>query len=282
MRILDNRKLTRKISGTAYSLFMAALALLCLFPLFFAVLASLKSSTEIFSSPFDWPKAMRWENYSVAWKQAHIGQYFINTIFLTAASMIISAIVCLLGAYALARFKFRMNKALYMIFISGMMIPIQITIIPLAYVFGALGVTNNYPVIILLFTAFNIPMSMLILTGFLKEIPKELEEAAIIDGCSATRILFSVFCPVAMPAIASASIFNFIGVWNNLLIPLVFIDKVSMKTISIGLLSFIGTYSADYGGMMAAIVIAISVPVTTYVFLQEKVERGLISGSIKG
>jgi raffinose/stachyose/melibiose transport system permease protein len=272
----------RKISRMAYGLSMIAIALLCLFPLFFAVLASIKTSNEIFASPFSLPKSWRWTNYSVAWEQAHVGQYFFNTVFLTVASMVVSAVVCLLGAYALARFKFRLNKVLYIIFISGMMIPIQITIIPLAYVFGAFKLTNNYAMIILLFTAFNVPMSILILTGFLKAIPLELEEAAIIDGCSASRTLFSVFCPVAMPAVASASIFNFIGVWNNLLIPLVFIDKNSLKTISIGLLSFVGTYSADYGGMMAAIVIAISAPVAAYVLLQEKVENGLISGAIKG
>jgi raffinose/stachyose/melibiose transport system permease protein len=281
---MENRErfISSKIKRLAFYLFMLTIVAICLFPLFFAVLSSFKTSTEIFSAPFSMPETWRLENYPLAWERAHIGQYFINTVFLTIASMLVSAIICLLGAYVLARLKFRLNKALYMFFISGMMIPIQITIIPLAYVFGIFKLTNNYTMVILLFSAFNIPMSMLILTGFLREIPLEMEEAAIIDGCSPSRVLFNIFVPIAMPAIASASIFNFISVWNNLLIPLVFINKTSLKTISIGLLSFIGMYAAEYGSMMAAVIIAICAPVVAYVLLQEKVERGLTSGAIKG
>ena len=134
----------------------------------------------------------------------------------------------------------------------------------------------------LLYTAFNIPMSTLILTSFLKEVPNELLEASVIDGCTPAQTLFRVVTPVVVPALASLSIFNFLNAWNNLIIPLVFINNENLRTIPLGLLSFTGMYSSDYGGLMAAIIIACGVPVLSYLLLQEKVEKGLTSGAVKG
>jgi raffinose/stachyose/melibiose transport system permease protein len=272
----------RGLPSFAFSLLTVLIALGCLYPLLFAALGSLKTSQEIFGGPFNLPSSLRWENYPRAWETAHLGVYFLNTVLLTVSSMALSAVLCWFGAFVLARIRFRLSKFFYVFFIAGMMVPIQITIIPLAYVFGTLQLNDSYLMIILLFTAFNIPLSMLIMTGFLRDVPTELEEAAVIDGCSPAGVLFRVLTPISAPALASASIFNFIAAWNNLLIPLIFINKDSLKTIPIGLLSFVGMYNADYGGLMAAVVIAVFLPVVAYLLLQEKVERGLTDGAIKG
>ncbi len=261
---------------------LIGLSLLFLVPLVFAFLSSMKNSNEIFQAPLSIPEVWRYDNYFKAWNVAHFNVYFINTMFLTVLSMFVTATVSVFGCYILAKYKFKLNGLLYMGFIAGLMVPGQLVIIPLAVVFGYLKLHNNYGALILLITAFNIPMSTLILTGFIRSLPNELEEAAIMDGCRPIRFVLTILVPLMAPALASVSIFNFLSAWNNLLFPLVFIGKDSLKTISIGLLSFVGIYSRDYGGQMAGIMIAIVVPILAYVLLQEKVEKGLTGGAVKG
>ena len=125
-------------------------------------------------------------------------------------------------------------------------------------------------------------MTVFIVTGYMKGFPDELEEAAVMDGAGHGIVFFRIILPLSMPAIASASIFNFVSAWNNLLFPLVFISKDSMKTISIGLLSFFGAYTSDYGAVMAAIGVSIIPPIIMYILLQEKMEKGLTAGAVKG
>lgn len=264
-----------------YSILLV-LSLLFLVPLVFAFLSSFKGSDEIFQAPLGFPELWRTENYVRAWGVAHFSTYFTNTVFLTLASMALTAGVSLFGCYVLAKFRFRLNGFLYVLFIAGLMVPGQLVIIPLAIVFGAVHLQNNYAALILLITAFNIPMSTLILTGFIKGVPSELEEAAVMDGCRPVRFVLTILFPLTAPALASVSIFNFLSAWNNLLFPLVFLGEDSLKTISIGLMSFAGVYSRDIGGQMAGIVIAIGIPILAYVLLQEKVEKGLTGGAVKG
>jgi raffinose/stachyose/melibiose transport system permease protein len=261
---------------------LLVLAVICLYPLYFSIISSLKDNAAIFMTPFSLPAQWRFGNYVFAWKQGHIGTYFFNSVFLTVVSVVSTAFFSIMGANVLARFEFKWNPLIYIFIGAGMMIPAQSTIIPLAYIFGKLGLTNNYLVMILLFTAFNIPMTVFILTGFMKSIPRELEEAAVIDGCSNWRGLFKIMVPMSAPAIASASIFNFILIWNNLLFPLMFLSKDSLKTLPIGLLNFYGFFTQEYAGTMAAINITIIPIMVVYILLQEKVEKGLTAGALKG
>ena len=261
---------------------LLVLAVICLYPLYFSLVSSLKDNTAIFMTPFSLPAQWRFSNYVFAWKQGQIGTYFFNSVFLTVVSVVSTAFFSIMGANVLARFEFKWNPLIYIFIGAGMMIPAQSTIIPLAFIFGKLGLTNNYLVMILLFTAFNIPMTVIILTGFMKNIPRELEEAAVIDGCSNGRVLLKILVPMSAPAIASASIFNFIMIWNNLLFPLMFLSKDSLKTLPIGLLNFYGFFTQEYAGTMAAINITIIPIMLVYILLQEKVEKGLTAGALKG
>lgn len=272
----------KRINSILLYLVLAILAVPFLYPLFFAVMSSLKTSIQIFSDPLGLPSAWLFSNYLYAWKEGSFSRYFFNSVFLTVASMALTVVITLLGCYILAKFKFKGNRFLYFFFIAGLMVPSQITIIPLAYVFGALRLRDNYAAIVTLFAAGNISLSVLVLTNFIQKVPAELEESAVLDGCTPLRILVSVISPLCVPAIASVSIFNFIAAWNSLLIPLVFIGKEELKTIPIGLLSFNSQYQSNYGGLMAAVVIAIALPIVAYLLLQEKVERGLVSGAVKG
>ena len=257
-------------------------ALINIYPLVFSIFCSFKGNLEIFSSFTSLPKRLRFENYITAWKVGNIGRYFLNTIILSVGTLVIAGLFGAMASYVLAKFRFRGKSKIYLLFISGMMIPIQAVLIPLSYIFGKLGVMNNYPVLILLYSAFCFPMTVLVLTGFMNGIPTELEEAMVIDGASILQVFFKMILPLSVPGIVSVSIFNFIQVWNNLLFPLIFISDKNKGTISMGLLAFFGEYSTDYSSSMAGICLTTIPVIIAYVFFQEKIENGLMSGAIKG
>ena len=257
-------------------------ALINIYPLVFSIFCSFKGNLEIFSSFTSLPKRLRFENYVTAWKVGNIGRYFLNTIILSVGTLVIAGLFGAMASYVLAKFRFRGKSKIYLLFISGMMIPIQAVLIPLSYIFGKLGIMNNYPVLILLYSAFCFPMTVLVLTGFMNGIPTELEEAMVIDGASIFQVFFKMILPLSVPGIVSVSIFNFIQVWNKLLFPLIFISDKNKGTISMGLLAFFGEYSTDYSSSMAGICLTTIPVIIAYVFFQEKIENGLMSGAIKG
>lgn len=271
-----------KIGRAVFYAILILLALIFLFPVYFCLISSFKEGTEIFASPFSPPAKLVFSNYADAVITGSIGQYFLNTVFLTVCTLLFTGLIGSMAAYILARFIFKGKGVLYLFFIAGLMIPIQSVIIPIAYAFGKIKLYDNYIALILLFTAFALPMTVFILTGFMKAIPVELEESAVMDGCSPIRIFQVIVVPLSMPAIASVSIFNFIQVWNNLLFPLVLIKSPNLMTISYGLLNFFAERTSDYGGVMAAGVITMIPVLVTYILLQEKVEKGLTAGAVKG
>ena len=237
---------------------------------------------EIFNSFTALPKQLKFENYITAWRVGNIGKYFLNTMTLAAGTLIIAGLLGALASYILARFKFKGKSFVYLFFISGMMIPVQSVLIPLSYIFGKIEMTNNYLMLILLYSAFCFPMTVLMLTGFMNSIPEELEESMIIDGANVFQVFTKMILPLSKPGIISASIFNFIQVWNNLLFPLVFITDKNKGTISMGLLSFFGEYSTNYSASMAGICLTTIPVIIAYVLFQDKIENGLISGAVKG
>lgn len=258
------------------------IALINMYPLVFSIFCSFKGNLEIFSSFTALPKKLRVENYVTAWNIGNIGRYFLNTLVLAIGTLLVAGLFGAMASYILSKFHFRGKSKMYLFFIAGMMIPIQAVLIPLSYLFGKMGIMNNYPVLILLYAAFCFPMTILILTGFMSSIPTELEEAMVIDGAGIVQVFFKMILPLSVPGIVSVSIFNFIQVWNNLLFPLIFISDKNKGTISMGLLAFFGEYSTDYSASMAGICLTTIPVILTYIFFQEKVENGLMSGAVKG
>ena len=270
------------IQRIGYYLFLAGLSLISIFPLYFSVISSLKSNKEVFLNPFSPSAHPVFANYPRAIKIGNIGTSFINTTFVTVIAVVLTVVVSSMASYILARFIFKPKNILHTYFIAGMMVPIQIIIIPMSYTLGKLGLFDNYPVLILMFTAFQIPISIFIINGFMASLPVEIEEAAVIDGASLLTVFIRIVFPLSAAGITSASIFSFINIWNNLLFPLIFIHDRAKQLISISLQSFFAERMSDYGGVMAAIVISILPPIAAYIILQEKVEKGLIAGAVKG
>jgi ABC-type sugar transport system, permease component len=261
---------------------VSVLAMVSIYPIFFCLMSSMKTTIEIFSSPYGLPGKLMFDNYINAWTRGNMGRYVFNSVFLTACTIALTVFVASPASYVLSKFVFKAKGFIYMFFIAGLMIPIQSTIIPLAFAFGKMNINDNYLIMILLFTTFSIPISVFVLTGFMKSVSVEMEEAAIIDGCSPIRVLFHIMVPLSAPAIATVSILNFISTWNNLLFPLLFIRESKLYTISIGLLMFFAEKTDDYGGVMAGAIITMLPSIIVYVLLQEKVEKGLTAGAVKG
>lgn len=250
-------------------------------PMVFTLLSSVKTKLEIFSDPFALPKVPQFVNYIVAWKEANMSRYFINSILQAGATVIILAIMASMAAYVLSRFDFKGNKFLLLFFTVGMMVPMHTVLVPVAYIIGALNLKNNILALILIYVSFSLPFSILVMANFMKGVNRSLEEAAVIDGATYFQVYRLVILPLCIPALSTISIFNFLSAWNNILFPLLFINDKKLKPISLGLLNFNGERGSDYGPLMAAIVITVALPLILYLLFQEKVEGGLAAGAVK-
>lgn len=262
-------------------IFLVAMAAIFVTPLLFTLVSSLKDNREIFNSPFNLPSVYRFENYIKAWKEAHMGQFFFNSVFISVSTVVLIGIVASMAAFIIARFRFKGSKTLMLFFLLGMMIPMHTILVPITYIIGSLGLKNNLFVLILLYVGFSIPFSIMVLTNFMRSINQSLEEAAIIDGANYFQIYRYIALPLTIPAISTISIFNFLSAWNNVLFPLLFINDKKLKPIALGLLNFNGERGSEYGPLMAAIAITVFIPLVIYLLFQEKVEGGLTAGAVK-
>ncbi len=261
--------------------FLIAMAAMFVTPLLFTLVSSLKDNREIFNNPFGLPETYHFENYITAWKEANMGQFFFNSVFISVSTVILLGIVSSMAAFVIARFQFKGNKALMIFFLLGMMIPMHTILVPITYIIGSLGLKNNLFVLVLLYVGFSTPFSIMVLSNFMRGINQSLEEAAIIDGANYLQIYRHIALPLTIPALSTISIFNFLGAWNNVLFPLLFINDKKLKPIALGLLNFNGERGSEYGPLMAAIAITVFIPLVIYLLFQEKVESGLAAGAVK-
>lgn len=261
--------------------FLIVMGLMFATPMLFTLLSSVKTKVEIFSHPFGLPATVKLSNYVEAWTKANMGRYFMNSLLQSMATVLVLAVVASMAAFLLSRFRFRFNGLLLLFFMVGMMVPMHTVLVPVAYLIGALNLKNNIPALVLIYVAFNLPFSIVVISNFMKSVPPALEEAALIDGANYFQIYSKVMMPMVVPAISTVSIFNFLGAWNNILFPLLFINNKNLKPIALGLLNFNGERGSDYGPLMAAIVITVALPFALYLLFQEKVEGGLAAGAVK-
>ena len=275
---MKKKNIIMSLIGYIFLLFMSIIFIL---PMLFTILSSLKTKLEIFTSPFGMPKVIQWGNYIQAWKDANMSAYFMNSLIQSGATVILTSIVATMAAYAFARFEFKLNKFLVVLFLLGMMVPIHTILVPISYIIGIFNLKNNILALVLLYVAFNLPFSIMVMITFMKGVNRSLEEAAIIDGASYFQIYSKIMIPLTLPAISTISIFNFMGAWNNILFPLLFINDKKLRPISLGLLNFSGERGSEYGLLMAGIVITVVVPLAIYLLFQEKVESGLAAGAVK-
>jgi ABC-type glycerol-3-phosphate transport system permease component len=273
----------RRFSRLVMYLVLGLWSLFTIFSISWIMLASLKSTREIFREPLKLPADMMWENYVNAWNSVRLGDYIINSIVVVTVSLIVLMAVSAPAAYVLSRFKFRGAAMVTMVYIAGMGIPFPLLFIPLFGILTLLRVINTLPGLMLVYVSLSIPFTVFLLTGFFATLPKELEEAALIDGCSNWQTFWHVMLPLASPGILTAAIFNGIGLWNEYQLALVFINNPDNRTLSLGLYSMQNAmqYTGDWPGLFAGVVIVMIPTILLYIFLSEKMISGITMGAVK-
>ncbi|WP_291755986.1 carbohydrate ABC transporter permease [Lysinibacillus sp. UBA5990] len=264
-----------------YYLVVFTVATISLYPILLMILSSFKKSVDIYKDPLGLPSSFSLDTYRTLLSKIPFTTYFMNSLFVSIVSVVLIVVVCSLASFYIARFKFSWNHALFFIFLLGMMIPIKLGIVPLFILMRDLGLINSLWSLILMNTATGIPLSMLILTGFFKTMPSELEEAARMDGAGNLRVLWYVVLPLMRPALGTVVIINFIAAWNDFFFPLIFITEKMKRTIPVGMMSLFGEHSADWGSLFAGLTLA-SLPMILLFFIASKqFMEGLTAGAIK-
>lgn len=262
--------------------FLILLAAFFLIPVIFIAFTALKSKPELLTSPFyALPKQFQWGNFAKAWDQGNLSMYMRNTVFICLVKVPLGIVIEALAAYALTRLNFKWSNSMFAFFLVGMMIPMQATLVPLNIFLNKTHLVSTYPGIFLVYVGFGIPFGILILRGFFRTIPKEIDEAALIDGCGDMSKFFRIILPLSIPAIATLVIFDFMATWNEFLLAQIFITKDTMKTITTGLMSFRGEHSTDYTLLNAGVLISIIPTLLVYLLFQKYFVSGL-AGSVKG
>lgn len=258
-------------------------SLFTVFSILWVIASSFKTNRELFQAVWSLPTTLNVDNYIKAWSTVKMGQYFSNSLIVVLASVIIVLFLSAPVSYILTRVKFKGSGLLLLIFIAGIGIPVQLLYIPLFILLTEIGVINSLWGLGLLYVSLSIPFTVFILSGFFATLPKELEEAATIDGCSDFQVYWKVLLPLASPGLITAAIFNFIFLWNEYQIALVFINDPDLRTLPLGLyaLSNAMQYTGDWVGLMAGVVIIMVPTIILYTVLSERMIAGITMGSVK-
>ncbi|MCR8634348.1 MULTISPECIES: carbohydrate ABC transporter permease [Paenibacillus] len=273
---------TSRIKLSFIHILLAVLCLANIIPILWMIISSFKSEQEFSVNPMGWPKLWDFSNYTNAWRVAHLGTYFWNSIFVTIAAIVLTVFLGALASYFISRFDFKLSKWVYGLFIIGMTIPIHATLVPIFILMKKLGLLNTHLSLILPYTAFHLSITIFILVGFMKSFPKDIEESAVIDGGGVYRIFWSIILPMTRPALATVVIINFIYNWNEFLFALVLISKTGLKTLPLGLANFAGTETKFQTMQMAALTMALLPVVAFYLLLEKQLVQGMTAGAVKG
>ena len=271
-------------------------AIIVIYPFVWSIIASLKTDMEIFASPWALPAIPMWENFSRAWNKAQIGAYIGNTFIVVIPAIFFTLLLSSMAAYVFARYEFRGKSFLFYMFLTGLMIPIFLGLVPLylvmKYIREITGIPmlNTFHGLITVYVAYSLSWTIFFMTAFFKSLPKEIAEAATMDGASHARTFFSVMLPLAKGGLVSAAIFNFLGQWNQFILPTVLMSNVGLAegetryVVSQGLYYFQNQqrYQSDYSGLFAAVAIITIPTLLVYIVFQNSIEKGLTVGAVKG
>lgn len=256
-------------------------ALVMVYPILWTFISSLKSDPEIFANTWALPGSPMFENYIVAWKQSGLQRAFINSVFVSLVTVFLVVVISLLASYPLARIKSKITNVIFIIFLIAIMIPPDVTLIPMYFQLKSYNLINNFWGVILPSVALGIPMSVFILKQFIANLPQALIDSATIDGCSRFAILWRIVTPLVRPALGSVAVFQFTNIWNSFMLPLIVLRKEELTLLPLKLNSFIGQYSIQYGQLFAAIMITFIPVVIFFILFQRQFLQGTTQGAVK-
>jgi N-acetylglucosamine transport system permease protein len=300
--------------GLRYAL-LSVYLIAVVFPMVWVLYTSGKSTQEFYKNPIGLPRLLTHPsaenvkvlsaNYGKAWVGSHFATYFVNSLKVVGISLVLVLLLGSMAAYVLARFEFRGRGLIYTLFLAGLLIPMQLILIPLFFQFAdmsawmthmfaplarafgydlTISLHDSHFGLVLIYVAASLPFTVFVLTSFFRTLPNEVREAAMLDGASEVRIFFRVMMPLGKPGLVTVAIFNFLGLWNEYLFGLVFLSTDRLKTLPLGLagISMQAQYKSDFGLLFAGLVIAMLPTLLVYLFLQERLTRGITVGALKG
>ncbi|WP_163853824.1 carbohydrate ABC transporter permease [Paenibacillus elgii] len=271
-----------KWSRGLINILLTIYALVTLYPLFWLFVSSFKTNEEFHSKPFSLPEVWQWDNFVRAWEVSAMGTSLVNSTIVTVLSLALTLVLGALAAYVLARFDFKLKPLFMGLFLLGMLIPIHSTLVPLFVLMKKVGLLDTYAALVFPYTAFELPLAIFVVAAYLTAIPKEIEEAALIDGTGYWGIFFRMMLPLSLPALSTIAILGFLRFWNDFAFALVFISKPALKTIPLSLSVFATGYATDYKLTMAAMSIAVLPTIIVYLLFQEQIMKGMTAGAVKG
>ncbi len=272
-----------KLKDYLFFLGICVVALLYVSPLFFSLISSLKSNGEIIRDPAALPESwFNFDNFVFLFSKTQYPRAFINSVFLTVASELIILIVVPMTAYGISRGNSKITKIIYSFLLASMIIPFQVYMIPLFKQLKLMGLYGNMMGPIVIYVAGSVPFGVLLFTSFLKGVPMEIEEAATVDGCGATRTFWQIVFPLLKPITASMIILNGLGIWNDFLMPMLVLPSNKPKTINVEIFSFIDQFASRWDVVFAGVVCGIIPVFLVFITLQKYFVKGLTAGSAKG
>lgn len=257
-------------------------AVYTLFPLLWLLITSLKTNAEYFNDPFSFPAVPQFQNYINAFSQANLGQMIWNSVTVAVTATAANVFVAAMASYAISRFDFKGKEIFFTIFSAGVMVPLNALMVPYFTIFSRIGLLDSMNALRILYTAIGLPIAVIIIRGFMDSLPREIEEAAYIDGCGFFGRFFRIILPLSKTGLITAATFQFITCWNEFVYANLLTSSPQNKTIQIGIRYFTNQFTTDYVSMYAAIIIAIVPSVLGYALFQKQIISGMTSGAVKG
>lgn len=270
-----------KKTGIATTIILMVVTVIQLFPLYWMFTFSLKSNKEIFGGNIvGFPQNWEWDNYTRVFGKAHLGRYLFNSMIVCGATIVCTLILSAMVTYAIVRMKWKLSKVVYFIFLIGMMLSMHAVLLPLFV--NMKPILDTYWALIIPYVAFGMPTAVLLMVGTLESLPKELEEAAFIDGASIYRVFWQIIMPLMKPIVSTVAILTFLSSWNEMMLAIAFVSGEKYKTITVGVNDMVGKYSTKWGLIGAGLTIATIPTLVLYAFLSKNIQNSLAMGAVKG
>ncbi len=276
----------RRVNVSLLTIILLGFTLLVIVPFLWMILMSLRTTGEILLDPYGLPKVIRWQNY---WRllfdpQIRFYQYFINSIFVTFFAILLTIILSTLAGYGFgrSRYNFKFRGWLFALLLFALMLPPQILYIPQFTMMARYGLINTRWSLVLLYAALGLPVSTYLMATYFSQLPSELEDAALIDGCSDWKMFWKVMLPLARPAVATVILTNSLGFWNELLLSLTMVTRPEMRTLPAAMMMFVGEHGSDYAMAASSLVMAMLPILILYLLLSDKFIQGMTAGALKG
>ncbi|WP_442601482.1 carbohydrate ABC transporter permease [Paenibacillus sp. KN14-4R] len=272
------------LRGILY-IFLAFWALMVLYPLFWTLMGSLKNNQQfVLGKPWDLPNIpLVWENFANVWNNYNISNFLINSVIVTVCSTLLALILSASTSYVIARFAFKLRGFLFLMYVSALMIPLIMGLVPLFFLLSSLNLNNTLFGLILVYAAYQLPFGIFVLVGFFKTLPREIEEAASIDGSSLYGTFFKIMLPLSKPGLMSVAIMNFLTIWNEYIYGVVLVSRPEKYTLPVGIavMQVEMQYRTEYGPLFAALVISMIPVFIVYVLFQRQIAGGITAGAVK-